>query len=105
MYQDSSPSCTVFPNIPGAGLTFPPPHTTVNSYAQGPPRTRPLGGAPPPDALNRLLREVVPADGAHRRRSVRARATTGGAEKVRGRLGGLPGPPRAVPHLPAGGAG
>src|SRR5659263_436193 len=105
MYHGSPRCCIVFLNFSGTGLTLPARHTTVDSYAQGPPRTRPLGGAPPAAALNRLLREVVPTDGAHRRRSARARAKTGGAEKIRGRLGGLPGAPRAVPHLPAGGAG
>ena len=62
------------------------------------------GGPDSPFPL-RMLRKTLTADGAHRLRSVRARATTGGAEKVRSRLGGLPGPPRAVPHFPAGGAG
>jgi len=104
MYHDSSPCCTVFPNLPGTGLTFPPPPYYVNFYAKArralAPWWRSSSCCSPP-----VLREVVPTDGAHRRRSVRARATTGGAEKVRGRFGGLPGPPRAVPHLPAGGAG
>src|SRR3989339_93658 len=68
------------------------------------PFSRLRGGHHSPVFL-RMLRKALPTDRAHRRRPVRARAKTGGAEKTQGRVGDLPGPPRAVPHLPAGGAG
>ncbi len=66
--------------------------------------SRRRGGPDSPFPL-RMFRKTLPTGGAHRRRSVRARTAAGGAEKVQGRRGGLQGPPRAVPHFPAGAEG
>src|SRR4030042_6655860 len=61
-------------------------------------------GGPDSPFFHRMLRKTLPTGGTHRRRPARARGKTGGAEKKRGRLGGIPGPPRAVSLLSAGAA-
>jgi hypothetical protein len=55
MYHGSPPCCIVFLNFSVIALTIPNLHTIVDSHAQGPPRARPLDGAPP-SVLNRVLR-------------------------------------------------